>query len=132
MARIVPTILLHFLHPTHMAKIVPTILLHFLHPWRSDVGSAENAICPWMNGQTFAPAISALPPSVVVVLGQRICTGRTVLGQCRSYCRGAVVEERLPRSNFLPWRSDIFMCPYKSTIYTLTIKLSELLQSATS
>ncbi len=29
--------------PTHMARIVPTILLHFLHPWRSDVGSAENA-----------------------------------------------------------------------------------------
>ena len=26
-----------------MARIVPTILLHFLHPWRSDVGSAENA-----------------------------------------------------------------------------------------
>ncbi len=78
MARIVPTILLHFLHPwrsdvgsaenawsnfqpTHMARIVPTILLHFLHPWRSDVGSAENAyvhgwtvvgqcICPWMDG----------------------------------------------------------------------------------
>ena len=29
--------------PTTMARIVPTILLHFLHPWRSDVGSAENA-----------------------------------------------------------------------------------------
>jgi len=24
-------------HPTHMARIVPTILLYFLHPWRSDV-----------------------------------------------------------------------------------------------
>ena len=24
------------------------------------------------------------------VVGQRICTGRTVLGQCRSSCRGAV------------------------------------------
>ena len=60
------------------------------------------------GGQIFAPAISALPPSVVVVLGRRICTGRTVVGQCictgrtvvgqcRSYCRGAVVEEQLPR-----------------------------------
>jgi hypothetical protein len=42
---------------THMARIVPTILLHFLHPWRftgivpdnsqhtthTEVGSAENA-----------------------------------------------------------------------------------------
>ena len=37
-------------------------------------------ICPWMDGQMFAPAISALPPSMVVVLGQRICTGRTVVG----------------------------------------------------
>jgi hypothetical protein len=27
-----------------MARIVPTILLHFLHPWRSDVGGAENAM----------------------------------------------------------------------------------------
>ena len=39
--------------PTTMARIVPTILLHFLHPWRSDVGSAENAwskflpVHPW-------------------------------------------------------------------------------------
>ena len=42
---------------------------------------------------------------------QRICTGRTVLGQCRSYCRGAVVEEQKPamrhtvsgnRSHFMP------------------------------
>ena len=57
-------------------------------------------ICPWMDGQIFAPAISAPPPSVVVVPGQRICTGRTVVGQsictgrtvvgqCRSNCRGA-------------------------------------------
>ena len=30
------------------------------------------------------------------VVGQRICTGRTVVGQCRSYCRGAVVEEQKP------------------------------------
>ncbi len=72
------------------------------------VGSAENAICPWMDGQTFAPAISALPPSVVVVLGQRICTGRTVVGQRRSSC------EELSRSNFLPWWSDIFTRRYKS------------------
>ena len=29
---------------THMARIVPTILLHLLHPWRSDVGSSEVAM----------------------------------------------------------------------------------------
>jgi hypothetical protein len=27
---------------THMARIVPTILLHFLHPWRSDVGRYDS------------------------------------------------------------------------------------------
>ena len=32
------------------------------------------------------------------LLGQRICTGRTVVGQRRSSCRGAVVEEQLSRS----------------------------------
>ena len=26
----------------YMARIVPTILLHFLRPWRSDVGSYEH------------------------------------------------------------------------------------------
>ena len=45
------------------------------------------------------------------LLGQRICTGRTVLGQCRSYCRGAVAEEQKlamrhtvsgNRSHFMP------------------------------
>ena len=71
-------------------------------------------------GQTFAPAKSALPPSMAVVLGQCICTGRTVVGQCictgrtvvgqcictgrtvvgqcRSNCRGVVAEEWLSRS----------------------------------
>ena len=49
-----------------------------------------------MYGQIIAPAISALPPSVVVVLGQRICTGCTVLGQRRSSCRGAIAEEQKP------------------------------------
>jgi len=37
-------------HPTHMARIAPSILLHFLHPWRSDVGSAEYVrinLPPW-------------------------------------------------------------------------------------
>ena len=29
------------------------------------------------------------------VVEQCICTGRTVLGQCRSYCRGAVAEEQI-------------------------------------
>ena len=60
-----------------------------------DVGSAENA---YVHGWT--------------VVGQRICTGSTVVGQCicpwmdgsrttqeqlsRSYCRGVVVEEQSP------------------------------------
>ena len=69
--------------PTTMARIVPTILLHFLHPWRSDVGSAEIAyvhgrtvvgqcICPWMDGS------------------------RTTQEQLsRSSCRGAVAEEQI-------------------------------------
>ena len=81
--------------PTCMARIVPTILLYILHPWRSDEGNAdiaslhgcnllEQSICPWKDGirtmhmyrtygQTFAPAKSALPPSMAVVLGQCIC-----------------------------------------------------------
>ena len=37
----------------------------------TDVGSADIA---WLHGCNL--------------LGQCICTGRTVLGQCRSYCRG--------------------------------------------
>jgi len=46
--------------PTHTARIVPTILLHFLHPWRSDVGSAENA---WSNFQPTHKAriVPAIP-----------------------------------------------------------------------
>jgi len=32
----------------YMARIVPTILLHFLHPWRSDVGGTS----PWMGEGT--------------------------------------------------------------------------------
>ena len=42
--------------PTAMARIVPTILLHFLHPWRSDVGSAENA---WSNFMPVHPWLFA-------------------------------------------------------------------------
>jgi hypothetical protein len=44
-----------------MARIAPSILLHFLHPWRSDVGSAEYArinLPPWTYAlQNFALAL---------------------------------------------------------------------------
>jgi len=50
-----------------------------------------------MAGQIFAPAISALPPSVVVVLGQFICPwmdgSRAMQEQLpRSSCRGAIAD----------------------------------------
>ena len=47
------------------------------HPTTIDGGSAGFA---YVHGWT--------------VVGQRICTGRTVVGQCRSYCRGAIAEEQ--------------------------------------
>jgi len=39
---------------------------------------------------------------------QRISTGRTVLGQCRSYCRGEVVEDAEEQNLHFhrPWWSD--------------------------
>jgi len=35
-----------------MARIVPTIILHYLHPWRENVGSAENAGSNFRYGLT--------------------------------------------------------------------------------
>ncbi len=49
--------------PTHMARIVPAILLHFLHPWRLDVASAEKASSdfpPWNY------AYCTLPTSIIL------------------------------------------------------------------
>ena len=61
---------------------MPSMVAHHPHPTTTDGGSAGFA---YVHGWT--------------VVGQRICTGRTVLGQCRSYCRGAAkrcAEEQKP------------------------------------
>ena len=42
------------------------------------------------------------------VVGQRICTGCTVVGQCRSSCRGAIAEEQLSRSSTPVDSTDLF------------------------
>ena len=66
-------------------KLLLTIFCRSIQTTATDSGSVDFAslhgcnllgefICPWMDGQTFAPAISALPPSMVVVLGQCIVT----------------------------------------------------------
>ena len=63
----------------YMARIVPTILLHFLHPWRSDVGSAENA---WSNFQPthkarfFSASLSRPEGQILFYCGTRF------LGNC--------------------------------------------------
>ena len=60
-----------------LIKLGPSVGARHPHPTTTDGGSAGFA---YVHGWT--------------VVGQRICTGCTVLGQCRSYCRGAVVEEQ--------------------------------------
>jgi hypothetical protein len=61
-----------FCGPT-MARTVPTILLHFLHPWKSDVGSAENAwsnFLPTHHGKDYSYNPVAFPPSMEVRCGK--------------------------------------------------------------
>ena len=86
-------------------------------------------ICPWrkidpcifhtshvhvgrMDGQIFAPAISALPPSVVVVVGQ-----------CRSNCRGA---KTCPAADGLS--KVCFRFIFTVTICRPTVRLNQVFQ----
>ncbi len=67
-------------HPTHMARIVPTILLHFLHPWRSDVGSVENArsnFQPWTYA-LHAPATLVHPCTSTQIKNNLFCSNGRV------------------------------------------------------
>jgi len=65
---------------THMARIVPTILLHFRLPWRSDVGRYDSK-----------EGIGRVE-SGTEAESNAYRQGWRVVEQCRSNCRGAVTE----------------------------------------
>ena len=89
-------------HPTHMARIVPTTLLHFLHPWRSDVESAEYArinLPPWTYAlQNFAIALLL---RAFHALNQNILTDNLF---DPDLIRGSLTREASASNHFFPAR----------------------------
>ena len=66
-----------------MARIVPTILLHFLHPWRSDVGGTT----PWQALFLQCFCISSVHGGQMGEVERSRSQSRE---QCRSNCRGVL------------------------------------------